>query len=229
MRFLRTTGLSWFFLFIFVASLVGQAISGHGQYNEEEVAHAALLDEQPEELTLGRYVVSSHFWQAVMENWQSEYLQFTVFLLATIYLVQRGSAESKKPGEEGRGSDAEQKTGEHADADSPRWAAARGAKLFVYENSLFMLMFFIFVASWFGQSVAGWSEYNADQIEHEQAPVSWLGYLGSPEFWSTTLQNWQSEFLAVGSMIVFTIYLRQRGSHQSKPVGASHEVTAVES
>jgi hypothetical protein len=86
----------------------------------------------------------------------------------------------------------------------------------------------IFLASWFAQSVTGWSAYNADQIEHEQEPLSWLQYIGSADFWQTTLQNWQSEFLAVGSMAVLSIYLRQRGSPESKPVGAPHAATGVE-
>ena len=86
----------------------------------------------------------------------------------------------------------------------------------------------IFLASWFGQSVSGWSVHNAEQIEHEQQGISWLSYVGSADFWEATLQNWQSEFLAVGSMVIFTVYLRQRGSSQSKPVDAPHEETAAE-
>jgi cephalosporin-C deacetylase-like acetyl esterase len=87
----------------------------------------------------------------------------------------------------------------------------------------------IWLASWFAQSVTGWSAYNANQLEHHQSTVGWLGYIGSADFWQATLQNWQSEFLAVGSMAVFSIYLRQRGSPESKPVGASHDATGVES
>ena len=86
----------------------------------------------------------------------------------------------------------------------------------------------IFFASWFAQSVTGWSAYNAEQIEHEAAEVSWLGYVTGAEFWEATLQNWQSEFLAVGTMAIFSVYLRQRGSGQSKPVGCPHDATAVE-
>ena len=86
----------------------------------------------------------------------------------------------------------------------------------------------IWLWSWFAQSVSGWSEFNAEQVEHEAATVSWLGYVGGSDFWFTTLQNWQSEFLAVGSFAAFTIYLRQRGSPESKPVGAAHGDTAIE-
>jgi hypothetical protein len=83
----------------------------------------------------------------------------------------------------------------------------------------------IFLGSWFTQSVTTWTEYNANQLDHHERAVSWLTYVGSPDFWEKSLQNWQSEFLAVGTMAVFTIYLRQRGSPESKPVGAPHDET----
>jgi hypothetical protein len=225
---LRDHSLSLFFLTIFVAALIGQAIAGHADYNNDEIAHARLLSEQPETLSLWRYVVSSAFGQAVMENWQSEYLQFTLFIVATVWLVQKGSPESKEPDKVGLESDRDQKIGEHAHASSPKWAKTRGIKLFLYSNSLLIVMGTIWIGSWFAHSVTGWSTYNADQIEHEAEPLSWLQYLGSADFWETTLQNWQSEFLAVGSMAVLTIYLRQRGSPESKPVGTPHEATGVE-
>ena len=89
-------------------------------------------------------------------------------------------------------------------------------------------MALIFLGSWFAQSVTGWTEYNADQSEHGESHVSWLSYVGSADFWEATLQNWQSEFLAVGSFAVFAVYLRQRGSPESKPVGAPHDATGIE-
>jgi hypothetical protein len=225
---LRDHGLSLFFLALFLLSLVGQAIAGHADYNNDEIEHARLLDEQAETLSLGRYVVSSQFGQAVMENWQSEYLQFTLFVVATIWFIQRGSPESKEPGKEGRESEEDQLLGRHARSDSPRWAKVGGLRRAVYSNSLLLVMLTIFLGSWFAHSVTGWSTYNAEQIEHEDEPLSWLEYLGSADFWETTLQNWQSEFLAVGSMAVLSIYLRQRGSPESKPVGAPHTATGVE-
>jgi hypothetical protein len=228
-RRLRDHGLSLFFLAIFLVALVGQAIAGHADYNNDEIAHAALLGEQPETISLWRYVVSSSFGQAVMENWQSEYLQFTLFVVATVWLIQRGSPESKEPGSEGVESAEDQQIGEHATAQSPKWARARGLRLFLLSNSLLFVMGAIFLGSWFAHSVTGWSSYNAEQIEHEEEPLSWLEYVGSADFWQTTLQNWQSEFLAVGSMAVLSIYLRQRGSPESKPVGAPHAATGVES
>jgi uncharacterized protein DUF6766 len=224
----RDQGLSLFFLALFLGSLIGQAVAGHRLYNEDELAHARLLHQQPELISFWRYLSTSDFGNAVLENWQSEYLQFVTFLIATVWFVQRGSTESKEPGDEGRESEREQKVGRFATDDSPQWARARGLRLHLYENSLLYLMGAIWIASWLGQSFTGWGDYNAEQKTHEQPTVSWLGYVGSAHFWQATLQNWQSEFLAVGSMIVFSIYLRQRGSPQSKPVGAAHDDTAVE-
>jgi len=227
-RGLRNHGLAVFFLAILLAALVGQAIAGHADYNNDEIEHAQLLDEAPETISLGRYVVSSAFGQAVMENWQSEYLQFFLFILTTVWLLQKGSPESKELDKAGLESDEDQLVGEHASPDSPKWARVGGFRTWLLSNSLLIVMGLIFVASWFAHSVTGWSTYNADQIEHEQEPLSWLEYIGSADFWQTTLQNWQSEFLAVGSMAVLSIYLRQRGSPESKPVGAPHAATGVE-
>ena len=222
MRTLRNQSLSLLFLAMFLAALVGQAIAGHADYNNDQIAHMG------ETVSIWRYLVSSSFGQAVMENWQSEYLQFTTFILLTVWVVQKGSPESKKVDEVGLESDRRQKVGEYATEDSPRWARARGVRLWVYSNSLVLVMGTIWLGTWFAQSVTGWSAYNVDQLDHHEATVTWLGYLGSADFWQTTLQNWQSEFLAVGSMAVLSIYLRQRGSPESKPVGAPHEATGVE-
>jgi len=227
-RFLREQSLSLGLLGLFLAALAGQAIAGWDDYNNVETWHARMAGEAPETLSLGRYLTSSSFAQAVTENWQSEYLQFTLFILLTVWFVQRGSPESKPIGDEGGESDADQAIGPHAKPHSPAWAKATGPRLWLYSNSLVLVMALIWVWSWFAQSVSGWSAYNADLIEHEQQPLSWLGYLGSADFWQTTLQNWQSEFLAVGSMAVLSIYLRQRGSPESKPVGCPHGATSVE-
>ena len=218
-RFAYENGLSLFFFGLFAAALVGQSVAGHADYNAEAEAHGG------EPISYGRYLVSSAFGRAVLENWQSEYLQFALFALATVWFVQKGSPESKELGEEGTESDQKQKIGGHAQQNSPRWAKARGWRTALYSNSLIIVMGLVFFGSWFTQSVTGWSEYNAEQIDHERPTTSWLGYVGSPNFWEQTFQNWQSEFLAVGSMAVLAIYLRQRGSPESKPVGAPHEAT----
>ena len=220
--FLRDNSLSLCFLVLFLLALVFQALAGHADFNEDQDRHG------DPRISLGRYVVSSEFATAVLENWQSEYLQFTLFVLLTVWLIQRGSPESKEPGKEGRESDADQRVGGHATAHSPRWARAGGIRRVVLENSLLIVMGAIWVGSWLAQSVTGVTEYNAERLGHQQAAVSWGEYLTRPDFWEKTLQNWQSEFLAVGSMAVLAIYLRQRGSPESKPVGAPHETTGVE-
>ena len=220
--FLRHNGLSLVFLGLFVAAVVFQAIAGHADFNEDQDRHG------DPRITLGRYLVSSEFANALMENWQSEYLQFTLFILLTIWLVQRGSPESKKLGQAGRESDEAQRVGEHADPESPRWAKVAGLRRTIYENSLLIVMGGLWIGTWIAQSITGVTEYNAERLDHLQAPVSWSDYLTRPDFWEKTLQNWQSEFLAVGSMAILAVYLRQRGSPESKPVGAPHHATGVE-
>jgi uncharacterized protein (DUF486 family) len=218
----RDHGLTLFFGGLFLVTLVAQALVGHSDFNNQQLAH----HDAP--ISFGHYVTSSVFWVDVMENWQSEYLQFTLFIIVTVWLVQRGSTESKPPGEEGGESDEEQQIGPHASKDSPLWAKTGGLRTLVYSNSLVALMAAIWVGSWFAQGITGRIEYNANQIDHQQATLSLLQYLGSSDFWNRTLQNWQSEFLAVASIVILSVYLRQRGSPQSKPVGAPHESTGVE-
>ena len=221
-RLVRDNGLGLFFLGLLLVTIVAQALVGHADFNHQQVAH------HDDPISLGRYVFSSDFGVDVLENWQSEYLQFTLFILATIWLVQRGSPESKELDQVGRESDEEQKVGEHATEDSPRWARARGWRLTLYSNSLLTVMTAVWLASWLVQSITGHAAYNAEQFDHQEASLSWGQYLGTSDFWNRTLQNWQSEFLAVGSMAVLSIYLRQRGSPESKPVGAPHDATGVE-
>jgi hypothetical protein len=218
-RFLKASSLSIFFLVLFVVALVGQAIAGWLQFNDQQVAQGM------GEIGMGRYLVSSDFAVDVTENWQSEYLQFLLYILATVFFVQRGSPES--PAHGGLGSDEEQKLGSHTQKDSPSWAKAGGARTAVYAWSLTIVMGSIFVVSWLAQSIAGWAAFNETRLQQLQDPLSWGSYLGNPDFWSRTLQNWQSEFLAVGSMAVLAIYLRQRGSAESKPVGEPHDSTGV--
>ena len=222
MRFARENSLSIFFLAIFLASLAGQAIAGHGQFNHDQLLHHG------DPISLGRYLTTSNFAADVAENWQSEYLQFTLYIVGTVWLLQRGSPESKPLDQAGRESDEDQQIGPHAGPRSPRWARTGGLRTTLYENSLLIVMTTIWLGSWLAQSIAGASGYNADQLDHQSATVSWLGYLGSSDFWSRTLQNWQSEFLAVGSMAILSVYLRQRGSPESKPVGAPHDATGIE-
>lgn len=222
-HFVRDTGLSLAFLAIFVLSLIGQSFVGHTYTNEELARHG-----QPPTSYL-EFITSSDFLVDVAENWQSEFLQFFLFILATIWFIQRGSPESKKPGDEGIGSDADQFVGAHARAGSPRWARVGGVRGWVYANSLLLVMGTVFVLSWWAQSLAGHIVANEENAQHGLPAETWGDYVLSAEFWNRTLQNWQSEFLAVGAMVAFSIYLRQRGSSESKPVGVPHGVSSVES
>jgi hypothetical protein len=218
-RALRHNGLGLVFGLLFLVALAGQAIAGHADFNNQQIADGA------ETHSLLQFVTSSNFAVDVAENWQSEYLQFFLYIFATVWLIQLGSPESKIPENSGPTSDERQQLGAHTTTDSPKWARAGGWRTSVFSNSLCLMMGALFVLSWLAQSVAGVVVYNADQLAVHEASVSWLAYLGSADFWNRTLQNWQSEFLALGSMAVLSIYLRQRGSPESKPVGAAHVKT----
>jgi hypothetical protein len=217
--FVRDNSLSLVFGALFLLTLFGQSVAGLADHNADQVARGL------ERVSYGEYVTSSTFGVDVMENWQSEYLQFFLFIYATVWLIQLGSTESKPVGKEGRETDKEQKLGKHLEPTSPAWAKAGGWRTVLYSRSLGALMGGLFLLTWASSSVAGWSAYNSEQLADHQDPVSWLGYLAEADFWNRSFQNWQSEFLAVGSMAVFSVYLRHRGSPESKPVGESHAST----
>ncbi len=216
---LRDNGLSLTFGLLFLLTLVGQAVAGNADFNNRRLVDGGA------QLGLIDYVRSSDFAVDVAENWQSEYLQFFLFVMATIWLVQRGSPESKAPGDIGRESDRRQQLGRFATTASPPWARTGGWRTAVFSRSLGTVMAAIFLLSWLAQSIAGRSAHNAEQLASLRDPVSWLGYVTSADFWNRSLQNWQSEFLAIGSMAILSVYLRERGSPESKPVGAAHAVT----
>jgi len=218
---IREQSLSLFFLAAFLMTLVGQSYAGYLHNNEELAQHGDPL------ISWARYVVSSEYGAAVMENWQSEFLQFLTFIAATIWLVQRGSNESKQPQEIGLESDQKQKVKGYAQSNSPAWAKVAGLRFHMYANSLLIVMILCFVGTWFASSVTGWTEFNSEQADHDEPTVSWSTYVATASFWERSLQNWQSEFLAVGVMAAFTIYLRQRGSPESKPVGSPHDETGT--
>ncbi|MEV4564322.1 DUF6766 family protein [Nonomuraea sp. NPDC049419] len=222
MKWIKQNSLALMFLVLFLLAVAGQAVAGMFHYNDEQVAQGG------EPVSLLSYVASSSYAVDVAENWQSEYLQFFLFIMLTVWLVQKGSPESKELDKAGPESDEEQRIGRHADPDSPRWARAKGLRLWLFSNSLGLVMGLIFLLSWLAQSVAGQAAYNADRLGDLRDPVSWGSYVTSGEFWDRSLQNWQSELLAVLSMVVLSIYLRQRGSPESKPVGAPHTSTGVE-
>src|SRR6185436_10440930 len=157
------------------------------------------------------------------ENWESEFLQMGGYVLLTVWLVQRGSAESKKLNEaESVDEDAQR----HRDEDDAPWPVRQGGVwLAVYKRSLSLALFGLFAAAFLLHAVTGARAYSAEQIEHGASSVSTWEYLHRAQFWFESLQNWQSEFLAVAAIVVLTIFLRQQGSPESKPVHAPHAQT----
>ena len=219
-RYVKENGLTLLFVGLLLAAVIGQAFAGVAELNGEQRATGGAT------LSLIEYVLSSTFAVDIAENWQSEYLQFALYIVATTWLVQRGSSESKKLDEIGTGSDKEQKVGRYAKPDSPGWAQAGGWRTALYGRSLGAIMTFFFLISLLAQSIAGRAAFNSQLLERSQDALSWSGYVTSADFWNRTFQNWQSEFLAVASMAAFSIYLRHRGSPESKLVGAAHDATA---
>ncbi len=205
-------GLSIVLVALFVASMVGQTWAGWLTYNEEQRAHGE------EAVTLAAYLGTGHFGEATFENWESEFLQMACFVLLTVFLFQRGSSESKRPDvlEE-----VDLDPRESPRKDSAPWPVRRGGfVLTLYQNSLSLAFALLFVASFALHATTGVVEYNEEQLAHGEPTVSVGGYVASPQFWFESFQNWQSEFLSLAAMVVFTIVLRQRGSPESKPVDA---------
>jgi hypothetical protein len=219
--FFRDNALGLAFGAAFLLALSGQSVAGLADFNNQQIADGTdpvgYLD----------YLTSSSFAVDVAENWQSEYLQFFLYLFGTIWLFQRGSPESKPFHQMGKESDRDQQVGRHVTAGSSPWVKAGGWRAAIFSRSLGILMGTIFLLCWLAQSVAGWAAYNSEQLAEREDPVDWLAYIGSADFWNRTLQNWQSELLAVGSFAVLAVFLRQRGSPESKPVGAEHGATAT--
>ena len=211
-------GLSIALVALFAVSMVGQTWTGWYAYNEEQRSH-----QQPT-VTLGEYLTSGHFGEATFENWESEFLQMTFYVLLTAWLFQIGSSESKRPD-----------VVELVDLDprdSPNkekapWPVRKGGVvLTLYENSLSIVFALLFLASFALHARNGLELFNEERMSHGEAPVGAWQFLGSSQFWFESFQNWQSEFLSLAAMVGFTIILRQRGSPESKPVDAPYLETS---
>jgi hypothetical protein len=221
-RIFRENGLSivWLGLF-FVTFIVGQTVSGYLHYNEDQRDHR-----QPE-VSYVEYLKTPHFVEATMENWESEFLQMFLFITLTSFLYQKGSSESKKLDEKEAVDRDPRESKDKKDAPYP--VRKGGLILKLYEYSLSLAFLILFLICFFLHAAGGVREYNEEQLEHgSRAAVSTLGYILTSRFWFESLQNWQSEFLAVGLMVVLSIWLRQRGSPESKPVDAPHSQTGKE-
>jgi hypothetical protein len=216
-RFLHNNGLSIVLFLLFFFSLAGQSITGWHEYNEDQQEH-----QQPT-TSYGEYLATGHFVEATFENWESEFLQMAAYVVLTIFLFQKGSSESKKPDAIERVDIIPKQS--RKDKDTP-WPVRKGGwVLKLYENSLSIAFVLLFLGSVALHAAGGAKEYSQDQLEHGGQPVSMIGYMGTSRFWFESFQNWQSEFLSVGAMVVLSIWLRQKGSPESKPVDSPHDDT----
>ncbi|HEX5708632.1 MAG TPA: DUF6766 family protein [Pyrinomonadaceae bacterium] len=218
-RFFRENGLSlvWLGLFFFTF-IFGQSYFGYREYNEDQREHGQSA------VTYAEYLATPHFVEATMENWESEFLQMFLFVALTAILYQKGSAESKKLDEK-EPVDRDPRLSRNK-KDAP-WPVRRGGLVLrVYEHSLSLAFLLLFLACFLLHAAGGARHYNEEQSAHGQSErVTTFGYMATSRFWFESLQNWQSEFLAVGSMVILSIFLRQRGSPESKPVDAPHSQT----
>jgi hypothetical protein len=208
-QFLKNNGLSIVFLLLFIVALIVQAITGMSEHNEH------MQEEGGQVLTFYQYLSSGHFLQATFENFESEFLQMALFVLFTTFLYQKGSAESNDPEEE-----------EEVDkAPDPQkkvpWPLRKGRFLSgFYSHSLGAVLVLLFLLSFAGHWYGSLKDYNGEQLLKNLPTKTALGYLGESRFWFESFQNWQSEFLSVFTIVVLSIFLREKGSSQSKPVEA---------
>jgi hypothetical protein len=217
-RVFRENGLSLVLVTLFLLSLVGQSIAGERDYNSDQREHGGT------EVTFGGYLGTPHYWEALAENWESEFLQIFGYVLLTAWLYQKGSAESKKL-DEPELVDRDPRT-VHPNARTP-WPVRRGGPVLkLYEHSLSLAFLLLFLVSISLHAAAGAGAYNAEQAAHgEPNAVSALQYAATSRFWFESLQNWQSEFLSLAAVVLLSIFLRERGSPESKPVDSPHSET----
>jgi hypothetical protein len=213
----RDNSLSLVLFGCFALFVVGQGVAGWMDWNEELKSHHEAT------LTLGQYLLSGHFYEALFENWESEFLQMGAFVVLTAFLYQRGSAESKDPDGDNPQDADPREAADQPDAPDP--VRRGGWRLKLYECSLSLALFALFLVSFVGHAIAGAAVYSREQVAHGEKAVSVLEYMGKAHFWFESMQNWQSEFLAVFALAVLSIYLRQKGSPESKPVAAPHHQT----
>jgi hypothetical protein len=217
-RVLRDNGLSITMFALFLVFLVAQSIAGYKTSNSDNEQHR-----QPPE-SYGEYLTSGAFVEATFENWESEFLQLGAYVVLTALLIQKGSPESKNP--EGNESDEDPRT-RRDNPEAPGPVRRGGLALAVYEHSLSIALLALFLISFVLHALGGHAEFNQQQLEHGAAPVSLWSFVTGSHFWFQSMQNWQSEFLAVGTLAVLGIFLRQRGSPESKPVAAPHAQTGT--
>lgn len=217
MKFLRENGLSIVLFILFIVTLGGQALAGWGVMNQQLEDHG-----QPRQ-GFSEYLTGGAFLEETMENWESEFLQMAAFVIFTIFLRQKGSAESKDPeGEEEVDRDPRKSK---TKSDAP-WPVRKGGfVLRLYEHSLSITFLILFILSFYFHALGGAQKYNGEEALHGGEQVSVAGYFRTAQMWSESFQNWQSEFLSLWAMVFLSVFLRERGSPESKPVDAPHSQT----
>jgi hypothetical protein len=212
--FFYRNGLSLVFITLFLVTLIAQAFTGWKEHNQE------LADEHGKEISLFLYLHTGHFVSATFENFQSEFLQMGLYVIMTVGLRQKGSAESKSLDKK-EDVDREPVAGKEAP-----WPVKKGGVwLTLYSNSLSIVFFLLFLFSWGMHFYGSWMDNNAELALKGKSFQTVTEYIAEPRFWFETFQNWQSEFLSVLSIVVLTIFLRQKGSPESKPVDAPNTET----
>ena len=215
-KFVRNNALAIAMFGFFVIFLIGLALTGHQQHNQELTSH------QQASISFWQYIVSGSFIEAVFENWESEFLQMGALVVLTIWLHQKGSPDSKKL----IGKDAVDTSSRYSIIRAATWSKRKRALAEAfYANSLSIALFALFIVSLALHAWGGVHAYNQESQLHGEASFTLWQYLGSAQFWYESFQNWQSEFLSVGMLIVLSIFLRQRGSPQSKPIGEPNAQT----
>lgn len=210
--FWRDNGLSLVLLAFFLAFLGGQMLTGWHVYNAEQAEHGEAA------VAFGAYLTTGHFFEALFENWESEFLQMAAYVVLTVRLFQRGSAESNDP-------DAPDPDESPPGLDAPGPVRKGGWQKALYRHSLSLTLLGFFLLSLAGHALGGHAEHRADALAHGTPPPSLGEYVTGAQFWFESFQNWQSEFLAVLSLVVLSIWLRQDGSPESKPLAAPHHQT----
>jgi hypothetical protein len=213
-HFLRDNGLSLVLLLALVIPLVGQVVTGHAVFNEELARSGAAA------VSLGQYLTSGHLISSIFENWESEFLQMGMYVLLTVVLRQKGSAES-------RPMTIEQEDEKLDDGPTPWPVRAGGVWKTLYGHSLAIAFGLLFLASFALHFSGSWRREVAERALRGEPGMPWTAYLADPTFWFESFQNWQSEFLAVLALVVLSIWLRQKDSPQSKPVEAPHSQTGT--
>lgn len=214
---LRDNGLTLVVMVLLLASLVGQSISGAALYNQDQREHG-----RPE-VAYSQYLASAAFLESVFENWESEFLQMGLYVWLTSFLFQRGSAESKDPDKREEVDEDPEK--HRSDPSAPSPVRAGGFSLKLYQHSLSLALLFLFLVSFVVHLKGSAGESCREETMHGGSCTTTIEHLGSSTFWFESFQNWQSEFLSIAVLVVFSIFLRQKGSPESKPVHASHAKT----